>query len=57
MDRLWFWLLVGAMSAIMGLQLLISWFIMRVLEQLSQRDKLVEKDMRRNGHASRHVGA
>jgi len=57
MDRQWFWMLVGAMSAIIGLQLLISWFIMRVLEQLSQRDKLVEKDMRRNGHASRHVGA
>ena len=57
MDRSWFWMLVGAMSTIIGLQLLISWFIMRVLEQLSQRDKLVDKDMRRNGHASRYVGA
>jgi hypothetical protein len=50
MDRLWFWLLLAAMSAVVGLQLLISWFIMRVLEQLSQRDSQVEHDMRRNGH-------
>jgi hypothetical protein len=57
MDRLWFWMLLGAMSAIIGLQLLISWFIMRVLEQLSQREKLVDKDMRRNGHPSRYVSS
>jgi glycosyltransferase involved in cell wall biosynthesis len=50
MDRLWFWMLFAAMSTIVGLQLLISWFIMRILEQLSQRDKLVEKDMRGNGY-------
>jgi hypothetical protein len=50
MDRLWFWMLFAAMSTIIGLQLLISWFIMRILEQLSQRDKLVEKDMRGNGY-------
>ena len=49
-DRLWFWMLIGAMSTFIGLQLLISWFIMRVLEQLSQRDRLVERDMRGNGH-------
>ena len=38
------------MSTFIGLQLLVSWFIMRVLEELSQRDRLVEKDMRGNGH-------
>ena len=31
MARLWFWLLLAAMSALIGLQLLISWFIMRTL--------------------------
>jgi hypothetical protein len=44
--RLWFWQLLAAMSIIVGLQLLISWFIMRALEELSQRDVRVAGDMR-----------
>lgn len=46
--RLWFWLLASAMMVLVGLQLLISWFVMQVLAELSQREVLVEGDM--NGH-------
>lgn len=44
--RLWFWQLLAAMSGLVGLQLLISWFIMRALEELSQRDTRVAGDLR-----------
>lgn len=43
--RLWFWQLLAAMSGVVGLQLLISWFIMRALEELSQRDARVAGDL------------
>ncbi len=33
--RLWFWQLLAAMGGLTGLQLVISWLIMRVLEELS----------------------
>ncbi len=45
LSRLWLWLLLSAMSIIVGLQLLISWFIMRVLEELSQREIRVADDL------------
>jgi hypothetical protein len=45
-ERLWFWLLIAAGSALVGLQLVISWFIMRVLEELSQREMRVAGDLR-----------
>lgn len=43
--RLWLYLLGSAMFILVGLQLLISWVLMRVLEELSHRDELIEKDM------------
>ncbi len=43
--RFWLWQLLSAMGTIVGLQLLISWFIMRVLEELSQRDSRVAEDL------------
>jgi hypothetical protein len=46
LTRLWFWQLGAAMSAIVGVQLVIGWFIMRVLEELSQRESRVAGDMR-----------
>jgi glycosyltransferase involved in cell wall biosynthesis len=49
MARLWFWLLIAAMGVLVGLQLLSGWFIMRVLEELSQREIRVASDMRGNG--------
>lgn len=45
MTRLWLWQLLAAMSIIVGLQLFISWFIMRVLEELSVRDTRVAGDL------------
>jgi glycosyltransferase involved in cell wall biosynthesis len=47
--RLWFWQLIAATTSLIGLQLLIGWFIIRVLEDLSQRDVMIGSDMRRNG--------
>ncbi len=44
-ERLWFWLLLAAMTAIVGMQLVVSWFIMRALEELSQREQRVIGDM------------
>ena len=44
--RLWLWQLLGAMSILVGVQLVIGWFIMRVLEELSQRQRQVDGDMR-----------
>jgi hypothetical protein len=36
-DRVWFWLLVSALLSLVGLQLVISWLVMRVLERLSEQ--------------------
>ena len=49
MTRLWLWQLLAAMSIIVGLQLFISWFIMRVLEELSVRDTRVAGDLQGSG--------
>ena len=46
LTRLWLWLLLAAMGILVGLQLLIGWFIMRVLEELSQRETRITGDMR-----------
>jgi glycosyltransferase involved in cell wall biosynthesis len=44
--RLWLWLLSSAMLILIGVQLVISWIVMRVLEELSQRDSKTNLDMR-----------
>ncbi len=44
-SRLWLYLLGSAMIVLVGLQLIIYWVLMRVLEELSQRDDLTRKDM------------
>lgn len=46
-DHLWFWLLTGALGVLVGLQLLVSWIVMRVLEALSERDIPVSEDIAR----------
>jgi hypothetical protein len=43
--RLWLWLVAGAMLSLIGIQLFISWIVMRVLEELSQREVKVELDL------------
>jgi len=43
-DRLWLYLLGSAMFILMGVQLILYWILMRVLEELSQREMLMRKD-------------
>lgn len=44
MTRLWFYLLVSAMLILLGVQLLIYWVLLRVLEELSQRDVRIAQE-------------
>jgi glycosyltransferase involved in cell wall biosynthesis len=44
-ERLWLWLLVSAMLTLTGVQLFVSWIVMRVLEELSQREIKVDYDL------------
>ena len=43
--RLWLYLLGSAMFILVGIQLIIYWILMRVLDELSQREEMVRKDM------------
>lgn len=43
--RLWLYLLGSAMFILVGIELMIFWLLMRVLEELSQRELMVEKDL------------
>jgi hypothetical protein len=45
LTRLWLYMLGSAMFILVGVQLIIYWVLMRVLEELSQREELVEKDL------------
>ena len=44
-DRLWFYLLGSAMSFLAGIQLFVYWLLLRILEELSQREMLTRQDM------------
>ncbi len=44
-ERLWLYLLAGTMFLLLGTQLVIFWIVMRVLEELSQRELLVQADL------------
>lgn len=44
-DRLWFYLLGSAMLILAGIQLFIYWLLLRILDELSQRDILTKQDM------------
>jgi len=46
-ERLWLYLLAGTMLVLVGTQLVIFWVIARVLEELSQREAMVEADLGR----------
>jgi glycosyltransferase involved in cell wall biosynthesis len=43
--RLWFYFLSSAMFILLGIQLVIFWILMRVLEELSQRETLLQRDL------------
>jgi glycosyltransferase involved in cell wall biosynthesis len=44
-SRLWLYLLGSAMLILIGVQLMVSWVVMRVLEGLNQRELLVSADL------------
>jgi glycosyltransferase involved in cell wall biosynthesis len=44
-ERIWFYLLFAAMALVTGVQLSVSWVIMRVLAELSTIDESVNKDL------------
>ena len=44
-ERLWFYLLGSAMLFLAGIQLIIYWLLLRILEELSKRDFLTKQDM------------
>ncbi|MEX2030656.1 MAG: glycosyltransferase family 2 protein [Anaerolineales bacterium] len=43
-ERLWLYLLGSAMFLLVGVQLVISWIVLRVLAELSQREDLISRD-------------
>jgi len=43
--RLWLWLLGTAMLFLVGMQLIIYWVLLRVLDELSQREIITRHDM------------
>jgi hypothetical protein len=43
--RLWLYLLGSAMTFLIGVQLIIYWVLLRVLDELSQREILARQDM------------
>ena len=44
-DRLWFYLLGSAMLFLAGIQLFVYWLLLRILEELSQREILTKHDL------------
>lgn len=50
--RLWLWLLGSAVLILMGVQLIISWILMRVLETLSTREVRIEQEFLTTGEYS-----
>ena len=46
------WLLGSAMLILIGLQLVVSWIVMRVLETLSLRELRIEEEFRSTGKFS-----
>jgi hypothetical protein len=53
LDRLWLYLLGAAMFILVGVQLIIYWILMLVLEELSQRESMVERDLQVKGFQSK----
>ena len=47
-ERLWFYLLGSAMGFLIGIQLMVYWVLLRILEELSQRDTLTKQDLGTN---------
>lgn len=46
-ERLWFYLLGSAMVFLVGIQLIVYWLLLRILEELSQREALTKQELGR----------
>jgi glycosyltransferase involved in cell wall biosynthesis len=57
MARLWLWLLGSAMLILMGVQLAISWVVMQVLAEVSQREVRVGNDLAAESKIARDQAA
>lgn len=44
-ERLWFYLLGSAMIFLVGIQLTVYWLLLRILEEISQRENLTRQDL------------
>jgi glycosyltransferase involved in cell wall biosynthesis len=44
-DRLWFYMVCSALIFLVGVQLVVYWLLLRILEELSQREVLTKQDM------------
>jgi len=45
LEKLWFYLLGSAMIFLVGIQLTVYWLLLRILEELSQRENLTRQDL------------
>ena len=54
-SSLWLYYLLAALSFLVGLQFLISWILMRVLEELSHRVQAAEDLGNRRRHVTRQT--
>jgi len=54
-SRLWFYYLASASLSLVGVQLMVTWVQMQVLDALKARDNLIAEDMRANGQAEVRV--
>jgi hypothetical protein len=45
LERLWFYLLGSAMIFLAGIQLVVYWLLLRILEELNQRENLTRQDL------------
>ncbi len=44
-DRLWFYMVCSALIFLVGVQLVVYWLLLRILEELSQREMLTKQDI------------
>lgn len=44
-ERLWLYLLTAALFVVVGIQLMVSWIVMKVLKELSHRESSMQHDM------------
>jgi hypothetical protein len=44
-DRLWLYLVGSALLVLVGVQLMVSWVVMRTLHELADRQRRVESDL------------